>query len=188
MVRRLPCAGAYSRARGELARPYSQPIPAYRSRICAPPSHARISRPSDLLLLRKSEEKRTEAKGEQNVQIDLLVQHSRRPGLGLVADADTARGSGQRLRAQLVSRTGRRVPPVRHGAVPGRLFRAVPQRLPLERLPSGLLAWSMGTLSQHPVSRSPARRWLEAVRTSTLQRRGLTAQPSQRRSCVAAQR
>jgi hypothetical protein len=73
------------------------------------------------------------------------------------------RSCRQRMRPRLVSRAGRRVPSIWLRPIPRRLSRAIPQRLSLERLSSGLLAWTVGALPRYAVSRQAAGRRLEVV-------------------------
>ncbi len=76
------------------------------------------------------------------------------------------------MRPRLVSGTRRRLSSLRARTLSRRILGALPKRLALERLPSRLLARTLGSLPQHAVPRAASRRRLEiALRRSRCGRR-----------------
>jgi hypothetical protein len=69
--------------------------------------------------------------------------------------------SRQRMRTSRIQGTERRLSLVWDRPLPERVLWAIPRCLALERLPSRLLAGTMGALSRHAVSRPAAGRRLE---------------------------
>jgi len=103
------------------------------------------------------------SKGDNHVEEDSCTGRDRSTGCGIRVHFVAAGRGGRRMRARSISWTGRRLPPVRIRTIPRRLQWPLSRRVSLERLSGRLLARPVGTLPGHPLSRSPAQRFLEIV-------------------------